>query len=81
MLQAKEKQSRTSLLSLQRLHECYPHCTWIAEKLGSAKQELVLLLEKREKFQYHHRATNWTQMGDKCTSEFFQAIRPNHNVV
>ena len=34
MIQEKEKRSRTSLVSLQRLQERYPHCTWIAEKLG-----------------------------------------------
>ena len=34
MVQEKEKRSRTSLVSLQRLQERYPHCTWIAEKLG-----------------------------------------------
>ena len=60
MLQAKEKQSRTSLLSLQRLHECYPHCTWIVEKLGSAKQELFVLLKKCAEFHYHHRVANGT---------------------
>ena len=81
MIQEKEKRSRTSLVSLQRLQECYPHCTWIAEKLGSAKQELVVLLERRAEFQYHNRAANWTQMGDKCTTGFFHAMRPNHNAV
>ena len=58
MLQAKEKQSRTSLVSLQRLQEHYPHCTWIAEKLGLAKQELVVLLKKHVEFQYDHRVAN-----------------------
>ena len=46
MLQENEKRSRTSLVSLQRLQGSYPRCTWIVEKLGSAKHELVVLLEK-----------------------------------
>ena len=81
MMKEREKRSRASLVSLQRLQERYPHCTWIAEKLGSTKQELAELLEKRAEFQYHRRAANWTQVGDKCTVEFFHAKRPNYNAV
>ena len=47
MLQEKEKRCRTSLVSIQRLQERYPHCAWIAEKHGKEKQELTILLEIR----------------------------------
>ena len=66
-----EGNSRRAVCALQRLLERHPGCIWTSDHLGYAKQKLMELEHKRDKFYFHGFRSRWSQKGDKCTKEFF----------
>ena len=72
----KERRMRARLISLQRLQQGRPECAWIASHLEEARKQVQHMEECRSQFRYHNSASRWTQIGDRCTKQFFNIKGP-----
>ena len=73
---AKEANYRASLTSLQRWQQHRPNNTWVAVRLEAVRSNIQRMEEAHCQFYYHKGASQWTQCGDRCTSQFFNSMRP-----
>ena len=65
--------------SLQHILEGHPNSKWAGTQLVQAQQELQEVEDWRLEFVYHRQTSQWTQVGDRVTGEFFAATRPRHS--
>ena len=72
----KENKLRALLISLQRLQQARPQCAWVAKHLEEARRQVQHMEDYRSQFHYHNFASRWTQVGDRCTSQFFKVKNP-----
>ncbi len=70
-----EKNLRRALKALQRLQENHPTCRWVGEKLEQARLGVIEAELKKDEFRFHKKKALWTQIGDKCNKEFFNAVK------
>ncbi|RYA44469.1 hypothetical protein DD606_25180, partial [Enterobacter cloacae complex sp. GF14B] len=75
-----EQRLRRGIALLQRMQEQHPDSPWLEEQLQQARQELASTEERRHEFAFHRQASKWTQVGDRVTGAFFEAVgpRPSH---
>ena len=69
--QQKERRMRATLISLQRLQQGRPDCAWVALHLEEARKQVQHMEDCHCQFRYHNCASRWTQIGDRCTKQFF----------
>ena len=72
----KENKLRALLISLQRLQQARPQCAWVTKHLEEARRQVQHMEDYRSQFHYHNFASRWTQVGDRCTSQFFKVKNP-----
>ena len=65
--------------SLQRILESHPDSEWASTQLIQAQQELREVEDRSSEYVYQRQATQWTQVGNRVTGEFFVATRPRHS--
>ena len=70
-----EKNLRKALKALQRLQESHPTCRLVGEKLEHARLGVIEAELKKDEFRFHKKKALWTQIGDKCNKEFFNAVK------
>ena len=51
------------------------------EQISRARQEIREVEECRHAFFFHSQASQWTQLGDRVTGEFFEISGPKHRRV
>ena len=75
----RERRLRRSLATLQRLQEQQPSCEWVETQLSQARREVIEIEEARHEFYFHRQASQWTQLGDRVTGEFFAITGSRHS--
>ena len=72
----KEKALRYSLASLQRLQEQNPACSWTKSRLQQGRREIQEMDQSRVDFINKERASEWINVGDRVTKQFFNIVQP-----
>ena len=75
-IRERERRLRRSLASLQHMQEQRPTCEWTETQVRQARHEVREIEEARHEFYYHRQASQWTQLGDRVTREFFAINGP-----
>ena len=76
LIRESERALRRGVSSIQRQLERRPDSEWLGTQLAQARQELRDIEDRRYEFLFHRRATQWSQVGDRVTGEFFRITGP-----
>ena len=74
----REIRLRRDLRSLRRLQEMRPFDSELEEQMAVARQEIREVEESCHDYFFHMQATQWSQVGDRVTGEFFELAGPRH---